>query len=128
MSNNRGAPERLSPDQLTTMKLFEIADRLSDMQDHQRDTVADGGLVPKVVPVTDEPTELLLGRWLSMTVYNDGASAVAIFFNYTKPTSLDAMLASGENLNIDKKTKKPQKVYLCCSSGNSASVRMWVLY
>jgi len=118
---------KVTPEVMQTMLLDEIAGRLRDMMEFQRDTVAEGGLDTPTMVITDEPTEVKLGRWLSMTITNDGTADVYMFFQRKRPGSLDSPIKSGETILIDQKRKVARPVYIVTSSG-SATIRLWVLY
>lgn len=110
-------------------ELIEIVNKgFLQILEHLRDTTASGGFRPIAASVTDEPLELQLGKWISLTLHNDGGSAVYPYFIRTKPTTRDAPLNNGETLKISQGRKRKQNLYLCCAAGGTASVRLWVLY
>lgn len=117
---------KVTPEVLQTILLDEIAGRLRDIMEFQRDTVAEGGLDTPTITVTDEPTEVKLGKWLSLTITNDGSADVYLFFQRKRPGSLDSPIKSGDTIHIDQKRKVARPIYIVTSSG-SATIRLWVL-
>ena len=118
---------KITPEVMQTILLDEIAGRLRDIMEFQRDTVAEGGLDTPTMTITDEPKEVKLGRWLSLTITNDGTADVYLFFQRKRPGSLDSPIKSGETIQMDQKRKVARPIYIVTSSG-SATIRLWVLY
>jgi len=121
MSVSEGPP-RLSPDQLITIKLFEIADRLADQ-------AAEGHLTSGTTSVGTDVKEIV-GAMLSISFHSDGPNDVYIWTQEAstrKPWMVgDAPLKSGEDLSIDFKAKTGSVVHLRCETG-TCTLRYWKL-
>lgn len=118
----------VTPEAMQVMLLHEIAGRLRAIQEHLNDTVAEGGLDLPTVAVGGEPVEVRLGKWLAVTITNDGASGVYVYYQRKKPSTLDSALASGETITLDQKKKMDRSLWFVCAAGGTATIRMWVQY
>ncbi len=125
-------PPRLSPDQLTVMKLFEIADRLAEI-------APPVGIVRSFGALTaDDNSRSIAGAMRSASIYNDGAQDVYIWANEDEnrePWRVgDAPLAPGEKLDLDFKGfhyglyAYGRKIYYRCRPGESTTIKGWLMY
>jgi hypothetical protein len=108
------------------MKLFEIADRLAETAPPKGIIRSFGSLV------ADNTTRYIVGYMRSIHIYNAGAQDVYIWANedeHREPwLEGDAPLAAGEDIDIDFKANKDNKVYYRCKPGVSTTIKGWQLF
>ena len=93
------------------------------LHDHAKDLEGEGLTRRLDLSISDNLEKLYLPeKWQSFTLTNDGANTVKVWVNslYTQDITVKAF----EALNYDTKTHKIKKLYLQCSSGESASIRI----
>jgi arginine repressor len=116
--------QRLSPDQLTVMKLFEIADRLSELQALLAKRAPEGVIYP--ITFTASTTARKITLIFSATIQNDGAADIYILETDRNLNPDDVPLKSGETLSIDHKERGQYEHWIRTSSG-TATVRIFAL-
>lgn len=100
-----------------------IAKGIQLLHDHQLDLAGEGLTRRIVMTVSSKLEKLYLPeKWQSFTLTNDGPDEVIVWINslYTQ----DIPVAPYETLNYDAKTHKIYLLYLQCTPGKSASVRI----
>lgn len=127
ITSQSGAPP--IPEVMMVILLDEIAGRLAEARQYQEDTIAEGRVVPATILVTDMPVKDKLEKWFSVSYFNDGPNPAYILSSNVKPSTLDAPLNTGDQINVQRRQKaEEQEVWLSCLAGQSASVRRWALY
>lgn len=124
-------PPRLSPDQLTVMKMFEIADRLAELAPPVGIVRSFGALV------ADNSSRAIVGAIRAICIYNVGTQDVFIWANedeQREPWGVgDAPLRPGERLDIDFKGFHyalyiyGRRIYYRCRLGESTTIKGWQL-
>ena len=115
---------KVTPEVMMIVYLDEIAGRLAELQDALTEITAEGYLQSVKLNVSDSPVRFPFSA-KHFSLYNDGASAVYVLGHDGKPLSRDAELNKSGHLNIDFQTKRSRSFWFVCSSGGSATVRVF---
>jgi len=121
---DREAPPRLTADQLITMKLFEIADRLAETNEMLAKRVPEGVIYPITFTASTIARRIVL--IFSATIYNDGVADIYILETDRNISSDDTPLKSNESISIDHKERGQYPHYVKTLTG-TATVRIFAL-
>ena len=115
---------KVTPEVMMIVYLDEIAGRLSELQDTLAEVTAEGVLQGVSLTVRDEPMLFpIVARHFSLK--NDGSSSIYLLQNKGKPLSRDAEIKDKGEINLDFGTRRQRDFYLVCSSGETATVRIF---
>ena len=116
---------RVTPEVMMIVYLDEIAGRLAEIQDKLDDLNQEGELNSFSLSITSRPTTIpLFCRYLSLR--NDGPDSIYVFQSKMRPLSIDSQIKLNGELKLDFGTVKRRVFYIICSSGATATVRMFV--
>lgn len=116
-----------SADVMALIYMDEQSILLRQMRDMMRLQIPDGTVSSRTLVVTDQPQILRETGYMSVALVNDDSSRfnVCIMGENRKPTPTDGYIKPGGALPIDFGAKVGKEIWLCCYTGETATVRTW---